>query len=194
MSGFVVLLAACGRVPDETPVVAEPAPPAAIKPEQPAPAEPAKQPAPDPILTARESVPVSEHQDVPVPGELRIAMEELADALRAGDAAAVLAKFPRGGGFRYVDTQRAKPVERVLGYARLERDLNAKQGLHPILFGPKGVAQYVSGERAMPWFATASDEFSPRDADRKKVWVRFRLEGDAWKVDALGYPAALRGP
>lgn len=183
------LLAGCGRVPDETSATPQTVPaPAAPERVQPTAAEPGPPSAPDPILAARDAVPVTERQDVPVPGELRIATEELADALRARDIGGVLAKFSRAQPFRYIDTRRAKPAERTLKFERLERDLNAKRGMYEVLLGARGLVQYVSGERRIPWFATAPDEFAPRDADPKRIWLRYRLEGTDWKVDALGYP------
>jgi hypothetical protein len=146
---------------------------------------------PDPILAAREVVPVSGQQDVPVPGELRIAMEELADDLRAGNVPRVLAKFSKTGGFRFTDTRVKTQVATPIAFERLEREIGAKRGLYRALFEPAGLLQFVSGDYALPWVGVAADEFAPRGADAKKVWVRWRAEGDAWVVDNIGVPAAL---
>jgi hypothetical protein len=128
---------------------------------------------------------------VPVPGELRIAMEELAEDLRAGNVSRVLAKFSKAGGFRFTDTRAKNPVATPIPFERLERELGAKRGLYRVLFEPAGLLQYVSGDYAAPWVGVAADEFAPRGADAKKVWLRWRVEGDAWLVDALGLPAAI---
>jgi hypothetical protein len=146
---------------------------------------------PDPILAAQQAVPVSGQQDVPVPGELRIAMEEFAEALRARDVARVLAKFSKIGGFRWTDT-RAKHAEAApITFDRLQRELEQKRGVYRALFDPAGLFQYVSGDYALHWVGVAADEFAPRGGDAKKVWVRWRAEGDAWFVDAIGAPAAI---
>jgi hypothetical protein len=146
---------------------------------------------PDPILAAQQAVPVSGQQDVPVPGELRIAMEELAEALRARDVSRVLAKFSKAGGFRFTDTRAKNAVATPIPFDRLERELQAQRGVYRALFDPSGLVQYVSGGYAVPWVGVAADEFAPRGGDAKKVWVRWRAEGDAWFVDAIGVPAAL---
>lgn len=137
-------------------------------------------------------MPVSDQQDVPVRAELRIAMEELADAVRARNPAGVLAKFSRQG-FRFVDSRLAKPAPRAIGFERLERELNAGKGeLYEVLFGAGGVIEYVSGKRQVAWPAVAADEFMPRHVEDKKISLRFRLEGDAWLVDTLAFPATVR--
>lgn len=153
---------------------------------------PARTAALDPILLAAQQVPVSEQQDVPVSGELRVAMEEFAEALREHDAPRVLGKFSLSGGFRYADTRKAKPSIQPIPFARLERELNAKTGLYRTLLDPAGLTQYVSGAHAIPWLGIAPDEFAPRGVDAKRVWVRWRAEGDTWVVDTIALPAAIR--
>jgi hypothetical protein len=170
------------------PGAAAPSPSAEPSPE---PTKPERPTAPDPILAAHQAVPVSEQQDVPVPGELRLAMEEFAEALREHDAARVLGKFSRAGGFRYVDTRKSAPSIQPIGFDRAERELNAKAGLFRALLDPAGLTQYVSSDHAIPWLWIAPDEFAPRGVDAKKVWLRWRAEGDAWVVDTIAMPAAL---
>jgi hypothetical protein len=153
--------------------------------------QPARPAAPDPILAAQQAVPVSEEQDVPVPGELRLAMEQFAGALREHDPSRVLGKFSRAGGFRYADTRKSKPSIQPIAFDRLERELNAKGALYRALLDPAGLAQYVSADRAIPWLGIGPDEFAPRRVDAKKVWVRWRVEGDTWVVDTIALPAAL---
>jgi hypothetical protein len=189
--------AARGEVREVQPTAA-PAPesqPAGVQPgaaaPSPDPAKPEQPTAPDPILAAHQVVPVSEQQDVPVPGELRLAMEEFAEALREHDAARVLGKFSRAGGFRYADTRKSAPSIQPIAFDRAERELNAKAGLFRALLDPAGFTQYVSGDHAIPWLGIGPDEFAPRGVDAKKVWLRWRAEGDAWVVDTLAMPAAL---
>lgn len=197
------LLSACRNAADSGNNPAEPpprpkaaAPGAAPGPSETPPAQapqPAPQPstAPDPLLTAQQALPVSEQQDVPVPGDLRLAMEEFAESLREQDVSRALAKFSRAGGLRYVDTRRAKLAPQSLDYTRIERELKAQTGVYLALFGATGVRTYVSGNYALPWLGIATDEFAPRGADAKKIWIRWRAEGDAWFVDTLALPAAL---
>jgi hypothetical protein len=158
---------------------------------QPSAAPQAARLAPDPILAAQQAVPFSEQQDVPVSGELRLAMEEFAEALREHDAVRVLGKFSQSGGFRYADTRKSEPSVRPIPFDRLERELKAKSGLYRALLAPAGLTQYVSGNNALPWRGVGPDEFSPRGFDAKKVWVRWRAEGEAWVVDTIALPAAI---
>lgn len=166
----------------------------AAEPSQPSAAAPSEQgspTAPDPILAARQTVPVSDQQDTPVPGDLRVAMEELAERLRAGDVPRVLEKFSRTGGFRYADTRKKEPAVTPIPFEQLAREVGAKGGLYRMLFDPAGLAQYVRGTYAVSWVGIASNEFAPRGADAKQVWVRWRPEGDVWVVDTIAMPAAL---
>ena len=118
-------------------------------------------------------------------------MEELSDALRAGNAAQVLARFSRSHGFQHADTRTKTPKLRTIKFEQLQRELEAKTGLYRTLLDPTGLAQYVSGKHALPWFAITSREFAPRTLERKDVWVRWRAEDTAWVVDTIGLPAAL---
>ena len=193
------------ELPSATPVpAAEPAPAAVPAPTpepaaQPiaAPADPQPSAAPsqpsdrDPMLAAQQVVPVSGSQDVPVPGELRLAMEELSEAVREHDAARVLEKFSRSAGFRYSDSRKQKPIIQAISFDRLQRELGAKSGLYRTLLEPSGLVQYVSGEHAVPWRGVSQDEFAPRGVDANKVWVRWRSEGDTWVVDTIALPAPL---
>jgi hypothetical protein len=145
------------------------------------------------LLEARQEVPVSDQQDVPIPGELRVAMEEFSDALRAPDVARALASFSSAQGFRYADTRPKTPAVQAIAFKRLQRELDAKSGLYLTLFDPSGLVQYMTGKHARPWFATSASEFAPRDLELKNVWVRWRLEGDSWVVDTIGFPAAIAG-
>ena len=192
------VLAGCGRGPDQSKPPVEPALAAAkVEPTKPEPQPtqpPAAEPAPEPAPDRTRDAPVTFQPDVAVQAELRIAMEELADALRAKDPVAVLAKFSRQASFRYADTRKPEPASQQIAFKRLERELHAKKGdLYQALFGARGVVQYVTGEHWGSWAAVASEEFAPRGVDPKNVKLRFRLEGGAWLVDALFYPAAVRG-
>jgi hypothetical protein len=151
----------------------------------------AKTPEPDPLLDARQAVPVSGTQDVPVPGELRLAMETFCEAVRAHDAPRLLDMFSRSAGFRVADSRKPKAVFQAISFDRLSRELAAKSGLYRALLEPNGLVQYVTGQRALPWLAVAQDEFAPRGVDPKQVWVRWRSEGDAWLVDTIALPAPV---
>ena len=191
------LLAGCGRGHDQSKPSVEPVLAAAKVESTPEPQPtqpPAAEPAPEPATDGARDAPVTFQPDVAVQAELRIAMEELADALRAKDPVAVLAKFSRQASFRYADTRKPEPASQQIAFKRLERELHARKGdLYQALFGARGVVQYVTGEHWGSWAAVASEEFAPRGVDPKNVKLRFRLEAEAWLVDALFYPAAVRG-
>ena len=163
----------CGRGPNPNKPPVEPALAAAkVEPERPAP-EPtqpgAPAAAPEPAPDLKRDAPVIFQPDVAVQGEVRIAMEELADALRAKDATALLTKFSRQVSFHYTDTRKAQPVSRPIAFERLERELRANKGdLYDAMFGANGVVQYVTGEHWGSWAAVASEEFSPRGVDPKR--------------------------
>jgi hypothetical protein len=129
--------------------------------------------------------------DVPVPSELRIAMEELCDALRARDTAAFLRAFSRTQPFRDVDAAREGDPGKAVSYPKLARELAAKQGLYRALFGeerPDQLRRYVVGEYQGPWAATSEVRFVPRGLPEPRVWISWRAEADRWVVDAIARP------
>jgi hypothetical protein len=129
--------------------------------------------------------------DVPVPGELRIAMEELCDALRARDTKAFLRAFSQTQPFRDVNGAREGDPGKAVSYATLARELAAKQGLYRALFGEERrdqLRRYVVGEYQGPWAAASEVRFVPRGLSEAHAWISWRAEGDRWVVDAIARP------